>query len=204
MSQLKSADRSGTPGFEHVPKLWDSELQQVVAKVLPGQYYVSTGKDLVGTVLGSCVSACVRDTRMALGGMNHFMLPDLQGDPSEIDDPHRYGAFAMEAMLNDLFRRGASRQYLEVKIVGGGSVMRSSSRVGERNIEFVQEYLANEGLPIASQDVGTLYARRVVYDVKTGQMLVKRIESAESVRAEEEKYLQDVSVETPSGDVELF
>ncbi|MCP5180116.1 MAG: chemoreceptor glutamine deamidase CheD [Pseudomonadales bacterium] len=198
----------GTPGFEHVPRFWDAARAATIVKVLPGQYYVSSGGELLATVLGSCVSACIRDTRAGVGGVNHFMLPDADGAQAGFaaDAPHRYGSFAMEAMLNELYKRGASRRNLEVKVVGGGAVMRSSAAVGERNIRFVREFLENEGMPIAAQDVGDACARRVLYDVTTGKMLVKRLQGAVEldVTAEEENYRKTVSTNAPSGDIELF
>ena len=196
-----------TQGFEDIKCFWDNSLQAHVAKIQPGQYYVSYGDQIIGTVLGSCVSACARDVTRSIGAMNHFMLPTSGDRSSKVDAPHRYGAYAMEHMLNDLFRRGVKKRNLEIKIVGGGSVMNASSRIGEKNIEFVQEYLENEGLPIAASDVGTSFARQVVYDVTSGRMRVKHMESMESIRKQEESYLTEVSrkeVEEPASDIELF
>ena len=193
-----------TTGFENINCFFDVSLNKHVAKILPGQYYVSYGQHVIGTVLGSCVSACARDKTSSLGAMNHFMLPDSEGDPSAVDRPHRYGAYAMEHMLNDLFRRGVKRENLEIKIVGGGAVMSPTSKVGERNIQFVREYLRNEGFTIAAADVGTSFARQVIYDVTNGRMRVKHIDSIESVRLAEAAYREEVTTNKPASEIELF
>ena len=196
---------TATSGFEGVHRFWDGGFNKTMAKILPGEYYVSEGQDLVTTILGSCVSACVRHVKYPLGAMNHFLLPDAGGDGSAVDAPHRYGAYAMEHMLNELFKKGARKSDLEVKIVGGGAVMQSSARVGGRNIEFVKNYLENEQLRVVSEDVGDSVARRVVYDVTNGRMLVKHLPVEAALAEEESRYANSVaSQEDSGGDVELF
>ena len=64
------------PGFESIKAYWDATHQYFAARIQPGEYYVSSGEEIITTVLGSCVSACIRDTRIGIGGMNHFMLPE--------------------------------------------------------------------------------------------------------------------------------
>jgi hypothetical protein len=81
------------------------------AKLLPGEYFVSTNDMLLVTVLGSCVAACIRDVRMGIGGMNHFMLPD--GDASNPDAiGARYGTYAMDVLISHLLKLGARRENL--------------------------------------------------------------------------------------------
>ncbi len=55
---------------------YDRTFEKEAAKILPGEYYCTDKDMLIVTVLGSCVSACIRDTMTGIGGMNHFMLPD--------------------------------------------------------------------------------------------------------------------------------
>src|SRR3954470_4591854 len=104
---------------------YDRTFDCDAAKILPGEYYY-TGKDmLIVTVLGSCVSACIRDRVSGIGGMNHFMLPD-GGDASNplISASARYGTYAMEVLINELLKSGARRENLEAKVFGGGNVLR--------------------------------------------------------------------------------
>lgn len=90
---------------------YDRTFDCDAAKILPGEYYYTGKNMLIVTVLGSCVSACIRDRLTGLGGMNHFMLPDGGGDGgSPVSASMRYGSFAMEILINDLLKaaRGAS------------------------------------------------------------------------------------------------
>jgi chemotaxis protein CheD len=146
-------------------------------KILPGQYYVSDKNILIGTVLGSCVSACIRDRVTCVGGMNHFMLPDGGDSNNPVSESARYGAFAMELLINQLMKMGASRANLEAKVFGGGNVLQSMStlNVGERNAKFVRDYLHNEGIRVLSEDLMDTCARKVYYFPKTGKVLVKRL-----------------------------
>ena len=106
------------------------------------------------TVLGSCVSACIRDPVAAVGGMNHFMLPESGGsDWGAASSGMRYGNVAMERLINDILVRGGLRQRLEIKVFGGGNVMKGTSDIGHRNASFVETYLAAESLPIAAADL---------------------------------------------------
>lgn len=146
-------------GFSDINRYWDRQRKLYAAKILPGQYYVTTQDELIVTVLGSCVSACIRDPAMGIGGMNHFMLP-LGADSSKLmsrnSDATRYGNFAMEKLINDILKNGGRRDYLEIKVFGGGKVIQhmTETDIGGRNIRFVREFLATEGFSIASEDLG--------------------------------------------------
>ena len=92
---------------------YDRTFDCDAAKILPGEYYY-TGQDMViVTVLGSCVSACIRDRVTGLGGMNHFMLPDGGDSNSPVSASMRYGTYAMEVLINELLKSGARRENLE-------------------------------------------------------------------------------------------
>ncbi len=198
---------ASTPGFEHVKRFWNKSFNCTVAKILPGEYYVSHGNELIATVLGSCVSACVRDRRTALGAMNHFMLPEATSASADDGAPFRYGAFAMEHMLNDLFRIGVRKQDLEVKIAGGGAMLGGGSVIGDRNVAFVKEFLGNEGIEVAAEHTGSNVARNVLYDVRTGKMLVKQLAQVDASTQEAEKsYRRELAAPTAgaAGDIDLF
>ncbi len=201
---------STVPGFEHVRRFWQPQYDAFVAKVLPGEYYVTRGGEWVGTVLGSCVSACIRDPQARVGGLNHFMLPDA-GDGgrwgnSDVDLAHRYGSYAMEHMINDLLKLGARRTRLEIKLVGGGRMIEHMSDVGARNIEFVRSYLLKEGFLVAGEDLGGAHPRRVVYDVDSGRVRVKKLplQSGRTIAREEMDYRHVIREQKVTGDVELF
>ncbi len=176
-------------------------------KVLPGEYIVTDRDVMLVTVLGSCVSACIRDPIAQVGGMNHFMLPDTsnQGTASE---SARYGGYAMETMINELLKRGARRQNLEAKVFGGGAVLAgfSVNKIGERNGQFVLEYLAAEHIAVAAQDLFDIYPRRVHYFPKSGKVMVRRLPSTNEpeVLASEGLYRSRLRQAPIGGTVELF
>ena len=70
---------------------YDTTFSRRAMKVLPGEYSVTTEDLMLVTVLGSCVSACVRDKTLGIGGMNHFMLPSRNEGESILSPSMRYG-----------------------------------------------------------------------------------------------------------------
>lgn len=172
LAQLKQAPRKpGEASFFYL----DHHFQYVAVKVLPGEYFVSTDDIVLMTVLGSCISACLWDSRARVGGMNHFMLPEGG------DDGHgRYGSYAMELLINEMLKCGARRESLQAKIFGGAQVMANftTMNVGERNTSFVVDYLQTERIPLLSRDVLDIYPRKVCFFPATGKAMVKRLAHA--------------------------
>ncbi|MDP2247236.1 MAG: chemoreceptor glutamine deamidase CheD, partial [Nitrosomonadales bacterium] len=153
---------------------YDRTFDCEAAKILPGEYYCTDKDMVIVTVLGSCVSACIRDSITGIGGMNHFMLPDGGGDDSVVSESMRYGAYAMEVLINQLLKSGARRQNLEAKIFGGGNVLRAftTTNVGERNASFVKQFLKAENIKVTGEDLNDIYPRKVYFFPKTGKVLV--------------------------------
>lgn len=200
------------PGFEAINRYWDTVHEMPAAKILPGEYYVTGSRELVTTVLGSCVSACIRDRVFGVGGMNHFMLPlstdgkGWNGSHDLLSTATRYGNYAMEHMINDILKHGGHKKHLEAKIFGGGRMMAALSDVGARNIDFVREYLSVEGIPLLNESVGDIYPRKIIYIPETGKVLVKRLKHLHNdTIAKRESDYQNQIVEHPvAGSVELF
>lgn len=198
-------------GFSEVNRYWDRQRKIYAAKILPGQYYVTTNQELIVTVLGSCVSACIRDPAMGIGGMNHFMLP-LGADSGKLmsrnSDATRYGNFAMEKLINDILKNGGRRDYLEIKVFGGGKVIQhmTETDIGGRNIRFVREFLSMEGFKIFAEDLGDIYPRKVVYDPKSGKVQVKKLRKMhnDTIARREIDYHTELEKQPVSGDIELF
>jgi chemotaxis protein CheD len=197
-------------GFEGIACNWDQSLGHWAAKLLPGEFYITRSREAITTVLGSCISACIRDPGAAVGGMNHFMLPEdtTQGRSRWLDDAsmaNRYGSFAMESLINGLLKLGAKRERLEVKLFGGGHVLDVDMNVGDRNIEFVRHWLSVEGYRVLAEDMGDTVPRRVVYFPATGRVRVKHLRSRDTqeIVRREKQYLR--STATPAiADIELF
>lgn len=183
----------------------DFHFQYDAVKVLPGEYFVSNQDLLITTVLGSCIAACVWDSHASVGGMNHFMLPD--GDGS--DGVGRYGSYAMELLINEMLKKGARRETIQAKIFGGAQVMAgfTSMNVGERNTEFVIDYLATERIPIVSKDVLDIHPRKVCFFPVSGKALVKRLAHShpETLVVEERKgNAAELARSTSGGSIDLF
>ncbi|WP_353153905.1 chemoreceptor glutamine deamidase CheD [Herminiimonas fonticola] len=188
---------------------YDRTFDRDAAKILPGEYYY-TGKDmLIVTVLGSCVSACIRDRVTGVGGMNHFMLPDSGGDAdSPISASARYGTYAMEVLINDLLKAGAKRENLEAKVFGGGAVLRGfiAMNVGERNAQFVRDFLKVEGIRIVAEDLNDIHPRKVYYFPRSGKVLVKKLKQLNNntLVNREQDYANRLQSNNVAGDIELF
>ena len=199
-------------GFEHINRFWDKTHDCFAAKILPGEFYVSAQGELIGTVLGSCVSACIRDPKSGVGGMNHFMLPVNKNDKSsrlvKNSDEARYGNFAMEILINEILKAGGKRRNLEIKLFGGGRVLSNMTTldIGNKNIEFVREYIYDEGLRVTSEDLGDVYPRKVLYFPDTGKVRMKKLSSTrnDTILTREVEYSKHLIEDKKSGDVELF
>lgn len=202
LEQLKRQQRyPGEASFFY----YDPHFQHNAVKVLPGEYFVSNEDVILVTVLGSCISACIWDRTMRVGGMNHFMLPD--GDSA--DASGRYGSYAMELLINEMLKLGARRESLQAKIFGGGQVMHNftTMNVGERNTAFVTQYLQTERIPIVSEDVLDIYPRKVVFFPASGKAMVKRLApaSADALVAQDRLAAQRAApATTGGGSIDLF
>jgi chemotaxis protein CheD len=184
---------------------WDSHFKLESVKVLPGEFYVDNRELLITTTLGSCIAACLWDRERHVGGMNHFMLPE--GPSGGGGGGGRYGAFAMDQLIGEMIKRGANRSTIEAKVFGGGAIIdgMSSIQIGERNTQFVLDYLKTERIPVVSKDVLEIYPRKVAFLPKSGKAMVKRLQptSASAVVAQEQAARQK-PVASTGGSVDLF
>ena len=208
VTSLAQSQPPPTRGMESINRYWDQVNGIWAAKILPGELYVSAQGEMVVTVLGSCVAACVRDKSTGVGGMNHFLLP-RETEYSLGDDDllkSRYGNWAMEMLINEVLKRGGRKQTLEVKIFGGANVMNSmTTDIGERNISFVRGYLQAEAIGVCAEDVGGMRPRKVYYNPVTGRCGVKFFDrlNNRTVLDREEVYTQRIAGDS-DGSVELF
>jgi chemotaxis protein CheD len=175
-------------------------------RINPGGYYVTSGREILVTVLGSCVAACIRDPLASVGGMNHFMLPQSESGTWGIASATmRFGNFAMEQLINEILCRGGRRLNLEIKVFGGAGIIGSSAQVGSRNADFVETYLQEEGLPIAAKSLRGLHARRIHYQPLTGRVRMLEMPRAErAVDKIERSYVDRLRAEPEAGSIELF
>lgn len=191
-------------------RYFDAALGMTVVQVMQGDYYVTTRKnEVLSTVLGSCVAACVRDPLAGCGGMNHFLLPDGGATGGDITAKARlrYGAFAMDQLIEDIVARGGRRDRLEVKVFGGGNVIAGLGAVGHRNADFVESYLAGLGMAVAASHLRGTAPRRVLYTPRSGRVRMKELapDTGKAIFERERRRAPVVvaSTEAP-GAIELF
>lgn len=192
----------------YLNRYWDPSFEHYAIKVGPGTHYVTEKKDeMIVTTLGSCVAACVRDTALGIGGMNHFMLPQSDtGNWGGVSAAMRYGNHAMEVLINDILRMGGARNRLEIKVFGGANVIASSTLIGTKNIEFIETYLRVEHMAIAAQHLGGEQGRRIVFFPSTGKVKMKLLNKHDQagVVAEEQSFKSEIEKTEVEGSIELF
>lgn len=200
LQQLKSKPRK--PG-EASFFFYDAFFKNDAVKILPGEYFVYHEDILIMTTLGSCIAACLWDRDAKIGGMNHFMLPEGEADSG------RYGSYAMELLINEMLKLGATRASMEAKVFGGGQVVEgmTSMNIGERNTAFVIDYLKTERIPILAKDVLSVYPRKVCFLPASGKAMVKRLTAShpETLVAQDRAAVEKaVPARTGGGSVDLF
>ncbi|MDE2080403.1 MAG: chemoreceptor glutamine deamidase CheD [Burkholderiales bacterium] len=206
LAQLRA--RARKPG-EASFFFYDAHFRNDAVKILPGEFFVHDENILLLTTLGSCIAACLWDRERRVGGMNHFLLPDAGGGTDSGRDTGRYGSFAMDLLIGEMVKRGATRATMEAKVFGGGAVIRgmSSINVGQQNTEFVLDYLRTERIPVVSKDVLDTCPRKVCFLPASGKAMVKRLATTNTdalVAQERAAAARAVPAVAAGGSVDLF
>lgn len=196
--------------FGHIRRIQDTRFPYEVAVILPGEYFVCEEPKVVYTVLGSCISVCLRDPLLNIGGMNHFMLAapssNSPGDNDGWADSGRYGSFAMEMLINELLKRGAKKERLEAKVFGGGKIYEGNMDIGAKNAAWALDYLDREGMTLLKANVGDVCPRKVYFFTNSGKVLMKKLDRvvAQSIAKEEEQYQSKLQEAPVQSEVTLF
>jgi len=144
--------------------------------VHPGQIVVSGGTEAFTTILGSCVSVCLHDPKIGVGGLNHFLLP-MACPPEQM--PGRYGPTAMSQLVSAMLANGAVQGRLVAHVVGGASVLAGfgadGNHLGMRNVTMARDYLAAHRIPVLSIDVGGTRGRKLVFSPRDGLTYIHMI-----------------------------
>ena len=188
-----------------------SQFEQELITLHPGEYFATREDTILATVLGSCVAVGLFDAEAGAGGLNHFMLPgDFRQNGMARSPNAKYGMYAMELLINELFKLGARRPSLKAKVFGGGAVLGfeggGGSRIPGDNIEFAFEYLAKEGIPVLASDVGGKAPRKIFFFARTGKVLLKKMAGAIGAiaRKDDERYLCELKSRPLEGPITLF
>ena len=212
VNSIRSEMPPTLPGFEQINRYWDVTNSIFVAKIQPGEYYVTTNGEMITTVLGSCISACIRCAETKIGGMNHFMLPEEVSGAKDawkvtsVNAGTRYGTFAMEHLINTILRFGGNKNALEVKLFGGGRVMQLQLDVAERNVEFIKRFVDQENLHVLSSDLGGTYPRKVIYFPQSGKVRMKKltVTANDTLIKREQSYRNELVQKPQETEIELF
>lgn len=190
------------------PKI-DKQTGRSIIKLYTGDWHLSRSdaNEMLVTILGSCIAACVRDPLIGVGGMNHFLLPEGDHTSNDYGLATRFGVNAMEELFNAIYKAGGQRARLEVKVFGGGNVTQNSKQIGSSNAQFIRKYLKDEGFEIASSDLEGNAPRRIHYMPDTGKVMMRKLQPSEdkAVILEEQEFAQSLVKEQPTnGSVDLF
>ena len=206
---LRQTPDASRDDFAHIRRMRDNRFPHEIASILPGEFFVSREPMVVYTVLGSCISACIRDPIVGVGGMNHFMLPEpKEAAHDSWGESTRYGSYAMESLINEILKRGGLKRRLEIKLFGAGKIYEGNIDVGANNAKWVIGYLKSEGLAAIKTDLGDVFPRKVYYFTDSGRVLMKRIERVknQTIFERENEYAARIKQreQQPVEDVTLF
>lgn len=202
---IRPAGRNRLAATDESRGYHDARIGARVLSVVVGDCVVSTEADVViTTTLGSCVAACLFDEAAGIGGMNHFLLADSADD--RLSASSRYGSAAMEQLINRLLGRTGRRDRLRAKVFGGGAINGFNSSVGTHNVEFVMSYLAFEGIPTVSWDVGGSQARALRFFPVGGrtQRRLLGVAGTNDVIRSEASFAEKLRTTRIEGEIELF
>ena len=188
-------------------RYFDLHFNRNIVTIYPGEFWSSTGPEMISTVLGSCVSIALFDPIAGVGGMNHFML--AKDTNQEIDggfpNSHdkllgRFGEYAVEMLISDMEKKGAQLSRCTAKVFGGGNIFNTASvdgrdLVGESNIKFAFDYLKKNNIEVKSSDTGGNSPRKIFFDPVTSKVFLRHIDSRtendnQFLKSKEDSYIE--------------
>lgn len=192
-------------------KSFNRKLNCHMYEIFAGDYHATAEKKIVlSTLLGSCISVCLKDSVAGVVGMNHFMLPGrVKADEIARSEDARYGIHAMEMMINSMMKLGARRNYLQAKVFGGGQVLEvAHNNIAAANIDFALAFLKIEEIPVLSRDVGGNEGRKLFFFPDSFEVYVRRItyhKELQSTLQREESFLERMRRQRgEASELELF
>ena len=159
-------------------RFYDSKAGKERVSIQPGEMYVTQKNEIIYTVLGSCISVCLRDNEIPVSGMNHFMLPKRMNGTSfsANADKGRFGDEALNELLSEVTRLGAAPSRLTAQVFGGSAAISKCCEkhcVSRENAELAFSFLRARNIPVISADTGGTCGRRIHFDTGSGAVLVE-------------------------------
>jgi chemotaxis protein CheD len=143
-----------------------------------GEIMISDDPELVLACygLGSCIGVSAYDPFRRIGALIHIVLPAGRGKPEST--PAKYADTAIPHMIQELEKKGASRNRLIIKIAGGAKILNcipagSVLDIGAKNVVAVSETIMQNKLSINNQDVRGNIGRTIFLYIKDGRTVVK-------------------------------
>ncbi len=188
-------------------KYFDHHFKTTVHKIHEGDFCVLSKTDhVIMTTLGSCISVCMTDPVVKVGGRNHFLLFSDRSENGTNGYSMRYGNNAMETLFNEILKRGGIKERLIIKAFGAGNVLNINANIGAKNEAFLKKYIQDEEMKLDTCDLGGNMPRRVAFFPSTGKVFVKHLQRAgdRMIAKEEEHFRKKIEQQPVSGDIELF
>lgn len=142
----------------------------------PGYIFIPGKPTLISVVLGSCVAVSLWDRKLKYGGMNHFLYPKV-ADPEKATA--QFGDVATRTLIRLFLGSGSRVENLEAQILGGAAqadCRGDEAAIPQQNIDVARGLVEDRGIRIASQDVGGNKGRKAIYNSRTNELMVIRVE----------------------------
>ncbi|MCF8473858.1 MAG: hypothetical protein K9G26_04100 [Emcibacter sp.] len=186
---------------------YDAKFGTMVHKINEGGFCVLSQSDhLIMTTLGSCISVCIFDPIIKVGGMNHFLLPESSLEEGKNNFSLRYGNNAMETLVNEILKRGGKKERLVLKAFGAGNVINMKADIGGKNHIFLKQYIKDEDLKLETCDLGGDFPRWVIFYPSTGKAFVRLLQRTQDRKIinQEEVLRKKIEKQHNAVDIELF
>ena len=138
----------------------------------PSTIFVKKDRHKVVTVLGSCVSVCLYDSVLKIGGINHHMLPLWNGDG--LATP-KFGNVALEKLIKAMELLGCKKENMIAKVFGGANQTNSTFNIGDRNVLVALDVMKKEGIRVVAKSVGGTIGRKIIFDTETAEVMMKYV-----------------------------
>ncbi len=176
--------------------------------IMGGEFAVAKDSDNVAfkTLLGSCVAIMFYDIKTGIKGMNHFLLPSTQTGSIDM----KYGLYSVEAMLNEMYKLGATKKNIRAKIAGGAHILQThDNRIGDKNVEFAVDFCKTENIKLLGEHIRGVHGRVILLadEFKTFIRSVQNRSIEAKIAAEESTLTTSLSKQPEileTGGVELF
>ncbi len=144
----------------------------------PGDYYFARPNEKIGTLLGACIAITLWHPVLKIGGMCHFVLPKQPGRKMTETLDGRYADNAIKLFEQSAKKHRTAITEYKAKIFGGGNHLPHQSdkqdTIGMKNAETAMTILIERNIEIMVADVGENWARRVIFELQTGDVWVKK------------------------------